>query len=200
MTISFSLFKHNCTVSGRSADIVIPGEREGKGGRRKKRRGSVSALRKGGVRHRERAAEALQIKSSFPEKLCVTLFTAINVYISFTSRCTFVFRLKVWAKRQGASSVLCCFYKAHIGQREKTREKRKKSAEQFLEFHVKKPRVCLQQASVSEREESLTRRGQKSFTTAELVSGSRLMYSFLSLFGSMKFCEPKKRGEESCKM
>lgn len=76
--MTISLFKHDCTVSGRSAGI-IPGEREGKGGRKKKRRGSVSALRKGGVRHRERAAEALQIKSSFPEKLCVTLFSAINV-------------------------------------------------------------------------------------------------------------------------
>lgn len=54
---------------------IRQGKREGKkGGRRKKRGGSVSALRKGGVRHRERAAGALQLKSFFPEKLRYGLY------------------------------------------------------------------------------------------------------------------------------
>lgn len=77
VTISFFLIKHDCTVSRRSAGIR-QGEREGKGGRRKKRGGSVPALRKGGVRHRERAAGAPHFKSSLPEKLCITVFV-INI-------------------------------------------------------------------------------------------------------------------------
>lgn len=78
MSISFFLIKHDCTFSGRSA-VIRQGEKEGKGGRRKKRGGSVSALRKGGVRHRERAAGAPHFKSSLPEKLFITVFTVINI-------------------------------------------------------------------------------------------------------------------------
>lgn len=78
MTVSFSLIKHDCTVSRRSAGIR-QGEKEGKGGRRKKRGGIVPALRKGGVRHRERAAGAPHFKSSLPEKLFITVFTVINI-------------------------------------------------------------------------------------------------------------------------
>jgi len=65
----------------------------------------VSALRKGGARHRERAAGALQIKSSFPEKLRYALYSDKRIEVSRVAVPTFVLRLKVWAKRQGASPV-----------------------------------------------------------------------------------------------
>jgi len=160
----------------------------------------VSALRKGGARHRERAAGALQIKSSFPEKLRYALYSDKRIEVSRVAVPTFVLRLKVGYGQKDRALVQfstgLLLQSAHRTERRRGK-KRKKSAKQFLEFQVKKPRVCLQQASASEREESLTRRGQKSFKTAELVSGSRLCTVLVSLVGSMKFCKPKKRGEES---